>query len=74
MDGLSASIRFLDHDVTFNYEVKEDSFSPKKIAINGKIINFTYEENKYRKGGAIIPAEQFLAPLNQKINIVNISV
>lgn len=74
MDGLSASIRFLDHDVTFRYAVKVDNFNPKMIAINGKLIHFTYEENKYRMGGAIIPAEQFLAALSQKSNIVEISL
>ncbi|MFA5974236.1 MAG: amylo-alpha-1,6-glucosidase [Lentimicrobiaceae bacterium] len=75
MDGLSASIRFLDHNISFLYAVKEDCFNPKQISINGKTINFTQDENKYRKGGAIIPTDQFLAALNhQKSNIVEISL
>ncbi len=74
MDGLSASIRFLDHDVVFHYALKQDSFNPKNITINGKTVNFIYEENKYRKGGAVIPADQFLDALNQKSNFVEISL
>lgn len=74
MNGLSASIDILGHKVTFNYVVKNDSFSPKSISLNGKIIAFTYEENKYRKGGAVIASDQFLSLLKQKDNIVDISM
>jgi len=74
MDGLSASIRFLDHNVTFHYAVKADCFNPKQIAINGKTINFTHEENKYRLGGAIIQTAQFLTSLNQQDNIVEVQL
>ncbi len=74
MDGLSASIRFLDHDVTFHYAVKEDSFNPKNISINGKTIPFTYEENKYRKGGAVFASAKFLSLLNHQNNIVEITM
>jgi cellobiose phosphorylase len=72
MDGLSASMDFLGHQVTFRYVIKEGSFSPKAISINGNAITFVYEENKYRQGGAVIPADQFLALLNQQQNIVEI--
>jgi len=74
MDGLSASIRFLDHNVTFHYAVNKDSFSPKSITINGKTVPFLYEENKYRKGGAVIPLDEFLALLNGKENKVEITL
>jgi hypothetical protein len=62
----------LGHQVTFNYSVREGTFSPKSISVNGKAINFTYDENKYRKGGAVIPSDQFLDWLQQKNNIVEI--
>jgi 1,2-beta-oligoglucan phosphorylase len=74
MDGLSATIDFMDRVITFNYSVKLDNFSPKKITINEKPIDFTYEENKYRKGGAVIPADQFLACLAQQVNHVEIQL
>jgi cellobiose phosphorylase len=72
MDGLSATIDFMGHAITLNYSVKQENFSPKKIYINGKSVDFTLEENKYREGGAVIKADQFLAMLNQKDNIIQI--
>ena len=74
MDGLSASMDFMGYPVTFVYAVKENNFSPKAISINGKAIKFMYEENKYRQGGAVIPADQFIAMLNQEDNIVEILI
>ncbi len=74
LDGLSASLDFLDHPVTFIYAVKENSFSPKTIRINGKPVRFVCEENKYRQGGAVIPTDQFLAMLNMQNNTVEIQL
>jgi 1,2-beta-oligoglucan phosphorylase len=74
MDGLSASMDFLGHHVTFNYVIIEGCFSPKAISVNGNTVMFGYEENKYRKGGAVIPTDQFLALLNQQHNIVEITL
>jgi len=74
MDGLSASINIHGHQVTLNYILKEDSFSPKAISVNGNAIAFTYEENKYRAGGAVIASDQFLSLLKQKDNFVEIQL
>jgi cellobiose phosphorylase len=74
MDGLEASLDFLGRAVTFRYSVTEDSFGPKKITINGNAIAFVQEENEYRTGGAVIPEDQFLALLNQKDNLVEITL
>jgi 1,2-beta-oligoglucan phosphorylase len=74
MNGLFASLEFMDHFVTFNYTVKDGCFSPKTICVNGIDVTFVYEENKYRKGGAVIPADQFMVLLNQKQNVVNIEL
>jgi hypothetical protein len=67
-------VDLLDHAVTFNYAVKEGNFSPKAVSINGTAIQFKHEENKYRKGGAVISAEQFLARLDQQENIVEVKL
>ena len=72
LDGLSASINFMGHSVTFIYAVKKRSFGPQVISINGKAIDFTYEENQYRQGGAVIPTDQFLIMLNKKENAIEI--
>jgi 1,2-beta-oligoglucan phosphorylase len=74
LDGLSASIDFMGHSVTFVYEIKECCFGPKAIFINGKPIKFKYEDNKYRQGGAVIPTDQFLAMLNQQDNYIEIKL
>jgi 1,2-beta-oligoglucan phosphorylase len=72
LDGLSASMDLLGHAVTFNYAVKEGNFSPQAVSLNGQAIPFTYEENIYRKGGAVISAEQLLAMLDRQENIVEV--
>ena len=71
-DGLEASREFIDYFVKFRYSVKEGNFNPKNILINGKDIQFTVEENIYRKGGAMIPVGEFLDMLDQQENIVNV--
>jgi cellobiose phosphorylase len=72
LDGLSASIDYQGHSVLFKYAVKENNFHPKTIFVNGTSVDFKIEENKYRKGGAVIPTNQFLAMLDQQDNIVEI--
>jgi cellobiose phosphorylase len=74
MDGLTASLDLLGHQVTLKYVIKEDCFNPKTILVNGNALEFNYAENKYRKGGAIIPAEELLSKLNQQNNSVVISL
>lgn len=70
MDGLSASIDFLDRRIRFNYSIQEGNYSPKAISINGEPIQFTVEENRYRPGGAVIDKDQFTAKLGMKENVV----
>ena len=72
LDGLSASMDFMGHQVTFIYAIKERCFGPGAISINGKPVRFTSEDNKYRQGGAVIPADPFLAMLNQPDNTIEI--
>ncbi len=74
MDGLIAKIDYMNHQVTFKYTVKENNFGPNAILINGKTINFSYEENKYRKGGAVIPTNLFLSRLDQHDNLIEIKL
>jgi hypothetical protein len=69
-----AGIDFLGFPVTFRYSVREDCFSPKKISINGTAIEFTYEDNIYRKGGAVIPSNLFLSLLNKQENLVEVEL
>jgi len=72
LDGLSASMNFMGHKTTFKYIVREDNFGPRTVTVNGKNVKFTYEDNNYRRGGAVIPADRFLSMLNRQDNIVEI--
>lgn len=72
MDGISASLDLLGHHVTLKFVIQKDCFNPKSILVNGIALAFDVAENKFRKGGAIIPTDQFLAAIDQKRNIVEI--
>ena len=74
LDGFSASIDFIGHSMTLKYALRESSFSPKAISINGKVVKFTYENNKYRQGGAVIQGDQFITMLNLQDNIIEIQL
>ncbi|MDP4282321.1 MAG: hypothetical protein Q8867_09255 [Bacteroidota bacterium] len=74
LNGLEASMYFAGHHITFRYIIKNDNFGPKNIFINKKYINFTYEINPYRRGGAVIPEDQFLVMLDKKDNVVEIHI
>ncbi len=72
MVGFSASMDFMGHNVTFNYSMNEGTYCPKSISVNGNLIEFGYEENNYRRGGAVIEADRFQSLMNRKENIVDI--
>jgi len=74
MDGLSASLDFMQHCLTFVYAIKENCYGPGSIVINGHAVEFTREDNPYRVGGAVIPAKRFLSLLNATENIVVITM
>jgi cellobiose phosphorylase len=72
LDGLSASMNFMGYPVTFKYAVRKGNFSPSSISVNGQPTGFSYEDNKYRQGGAVIPVDGFIALLDHKDNVVEI--
>ena len=74
LDGLSAALMYKNHSVVFRYAIKEGSFHPKAVSVNGKSVKFTVEDNKYREGGAVIPTDRFLAMLDQQDNVVEINL
>jgi len=74
LDDFAASMNFKGRTITFTYKVKTSNYGPKGISVNGKDIGFRVEENKYRQGGAVIPADQFLAMLDQQDNCVVIQL
>jgi cellobiose phosphorylase len=71
-NGLVASLNFLSKNVGFVYHLSVNCFSPREVKINGKAVKFELEENKYRKGGAVIPKDLFNSLLNKENNVVEI--
>ena len=74
MDGLSATLDFMGHSLTIRYAVKENNFAPKAVSVNGKPVRFTYEDNNYRQGGAVIPKAIFSALLDLEENVADIEL
>lgn len=74
MDGLSASLDYKGFPLTVSFYVKEETYHPKKISVNGNIIRFNYEDNQYRKGGAVIDINEFLVLLNKEKNEIKITL
>jgi hypothetical protein len=77
MDGFSASLKFMDHNITLKYRIKEGNYAPKALIINGIPVKFVREAsgafaNQYRPGGAVIQCDRFLSLLNKKKNIIEI--
>jgi len=71
-NGLSAELHFLGKHIKFLYKLSGNTFSPQKVFVNGQAIDFIYEENKYRKGGAVISEKIFLSMLDREANLVEI--
>jgi cellobiose phosphorylase len=72
LNGMSASMHLKGRNVTFMYTVNTKGFGPKSISINDQTVEFTREENHYRMGGALIPADRFLSMLNRDENTIRV--
>jgi len=74
MDGFTASMDYMGRTLHLKYQVKAKGFSPELVVINGKSAAFSLEENKYRKGGAVIKTREFLGMLTEEENSVIIKI
>jgi len=72
LDGLTVTMIFMEHEVTFNYKVAENTCGPRALSINGRKVSFGYESNPYRRGGAVMPAAAFLSMLDKHGNMVDV--
>ena len=72
LDGFTTSLKLMGRKVIFHYSVKERTFSPLKITINGEPIVFNLEENPYRTGGALISMDHFLSLTTKEENNIEI--
>jgi hypothetical protein len=46
----------------------------QQIAINGREVAFTFDDNPYRRGGAMIPQTEFYRQLTQASNRVEVII
>lgn len=73
LNGLIFESRYNTKKIKYKYIIKENSHSPKKVLINGENIEISsYDENPYRKGGALIDKKIFEEKLNSDNNMVEI--
>lgn len=71
-EGVTASLFFMGRQVNFIYIVENNNHGPDKIVVNGHEAVFSRENNPYRKGGALIREQQFIAMLNKPHNRVEV--
>jgi len=74
MDGLTAELNWSGFPLNLSYRVKNGTFAPKRILVNGSEIAFTREENPYREGAAIAGREQFIQLLKAEGNDIVIEL
>jgi len=72
LDGFKARIEVLGRTLTLIYHVREGNYGPKHIVINGIEASAGEEENPYRRGGAVLETEVFLAMPEKGENRVDI--
>jgi len=74
LDGLEARLRIVGRPVVFAYHVEGPGFGPRAVSVNGNAVAFEPENNAYRRGGAVLPLERFLAMLDAADNRVEIQL
>jgi len=74
MDGLTAALDYMGHSILLKYRAKHKNYCPSGIIVNGKEMEFSYEENKYRQGGAVLNTSAFLSLLDKNENLVEIDL
>jgi cellobiose phosphorylase len=75
LDGLSVQFKYGEAHVTYHYHIQNDvDFEVQQITINGREVAFTFDDNPYRRGGAMMPQMEFQRWLTQANNRVEVSI
>lgn len=73
LNGLEYETAMDGKRVLFRFRVLKNTFSPTQVLINGREMKFSgYSENRYRRGGWLIPKPEFLSALRDNKNVVEI--
>lgn len=73
-DGLKVSLEFLEKNIQLQFSVKQRTHNPMAIRINNMPVSFSYKENPYRTGGAVIQKAKFIELLTEHENIIAIDL
>jgi hypothetical protein len=61
--------------VRYHYHIQNDiDFEVQRITINGREVEFMFDDNPYRRGGAMIPQTAFQRLLTQADNRVEVTI
>ncbi|HMM11613.1 MAG TPA: amylo-alpha-1,6-glucosidase [Bacteroidales bacterium] len=71
-DGLEVSFQLFDKPVLLRYHIKHQSFSPRKIVLNGRSLTFAGEQQHFRKGGVLVAVEGLKPLLKDHDNMLEI--
>jgi len=74
LNGISAKFQYMGYPITIKYNVKVSNYGPKALKINGKGVEYSHEENAYRRGGAVIPTSVLVSMFTDKENIIFIDL
>jgi 1,2-beta-oligoglucan phosphorylase len=72
LNGLVYNFDYVGKSIEIKYIVRDREFSPGKIIINGKIADYKYLNNPYRKGGIIISKKYFDKMVSCGLNKIDI--
>jgi CRISPR-associated protein Csx3 len=75
LDGLVAAAKVCGHRVDLRYQVRQGSFSPRAVTVNGvRCDSARREPNPYRPGGIAIPQAELNAHLRNTGNVIEIDL
>jgi cellobiose phosphorylase len=75
LDGLSVQFKYGEANVRYHYHIQNDiDFEVQRITINGREVEFMFDDNPYRRGGAMIPQTAFQRLLTQADNRVEVTI
>lgn len=75
LDGFSFDFEYAARPVRYLYHVHGEGFSPRRVVVNGTDMSTArYAENPYRRGGVLIPKDEFVRALDRIENLVEIFI
>lgn len=71
LDGLEFKYKYMDKEILVKYIIKKND-QIKKVLVNDKEVEFTFMDNNYRSGGAVITKDILDKILTNEVNQISI--